>query len=129
MAESRVISLRVPQNLLNCIDKLAADRYPSRRPDQEPNRSQLILDALENYAYSVNNVSDIIEDHIKVFVDSVNKRMTEAVEQQRQRLPDLEAIRDRILSSHKSALDRRLVRLNLDKFIEELRTHEQQINR
>lgn len=48
MAESKVVSIRVPQELLNAVDQLAAVRYPSRR-GKEPNRSQLILDALESY--------------------------------------------------------------------------------
>ena len=46
MAESKVVSLRIPQDLLDAIDRLAAIRYPSRRGG-EPNRSQLILDFIE----------------------------------------------------------------------------------
>lgn len=66
MAESKVVSIRIPQDLLEGIDRLAAERYPSRRPGGDPNRSQLILDALaayvENPDYTVNNsftVSDL----------------------------------------------------------------------
>lgn len=47
MAESKVISVRVPLELLEAIDKLATERYPTRRG--EPNRSQVLLDALEAY--------------------------------------------------------------------------------
>ncbi len=55
MAESKVISVRVTLELLEAIDKLATERYPSRRG--EPNRSQVLLDALEAYFRpSVDNV-------------------------------------------------------------------------
>ena len=47
MAESKVISVRVTLELLEAIDKLATERYPTRRG--EPNRSQVLLDALEAY--------------------------------------------------------------------------------
>ena len=46
MVESKVVSLRIPQDLLDAVDHLAAIRYPSRR-GKEPNRSQLILDFIE----------------------------------------------------------------------------------
>ena len=47
MAESKVVSLRIPQDLLSAIDRLAQIKYPSRRGG-EPNRSQLILDFIES---------------------------------------------------------------------------------
>jgi metal-responsive CopG/Arc/MetJ family transcriptional regulator len=48
MLDSRVVSVRVHQELLSIIDRLAAIKYPSRR-GKEPSRSQLILDAIEHY--------------------------------------------------------------------------------
>ena len=58
MAESKVVSIRIPQDLLDAIDRLAAQAYPSRRSGGEPNRSQVILDALAAY--------------VKPFDDTVN---------------------------------------------------------
>lgn len=58
MAESKVISVRVTLELLEAIDKLATERYPSRRG--EPNRSQVLLDALEAYfSPSVDRVDNL----------------------------------------------------------------------
>lgn len=77
MAESKVVSIRVPQDLLDAIDRLAAIRYPSRRPDGDPNRSQLILDALAAYVENFNDTVNIshtvspyeVETHFQVLVD------------------------------------------------------------
>lgn len=71
MAESKVVSIRIPQELLDAVDRLAAVRYPSRRGG-EPNRSQLILDLLEQ---GIKTADD----------DTVNSRhtvSTEAIETQ-----------------------------------------------
>ena len=122
MAKSKVISVRVPKLLLEGIDKLAAEQYPARRGDREPKRSQLILDALEKYASGV-SVS-ALDNRVEACVDDVIKRMTVAIERVG-RHPDLEAIRDRILSSSKDAIERRRLRSILNKFIEECRAHEQ----
>lgn len=60
MAESKVVSIRIPQDLLDAVDQLAALRYPSRRGG-EPNRSQLILDALETYV--ANSDDSVVNRH------------------------------------------------------------------
>lgn len=76
MAESKVVSIRIPQDLLDAVDQLAAIRYPSRRGG-EPNRSQLILDALETYVANTDESEDnrhtasyeIVETQIDALVD------------------------------------------------------------
>ncbi len=47
LSRLNTVSIRIPQELLSAIDRLAAVRYPSRRGG-EPNRSQLILDLIES---------------------------------------------------------------------------------
>lgn len=78
MAESKVVSIRIPQDLLDAIDRLAAQAYPSRRPSGEANRSQLILDFISSgiqhaNEHTVNNrhtvPSEAIETRIEDLVD------------------------------------------------------------
>lgn len=77
MAESKVVSIRIPQDLLDAIDRLAAVRYPSRR-GKEPNRSQVILGFIEqgiqttdDDTVSVSNTvsTEVIETRLNVLVD------------------------------------------------------------
>lgn len=49
MANSPLISLRIPPDTLERIDQLAQKRYPARRSGKKPNRSQVILDAIEQF--------------------------------------------------------------------------------
>lgn len=49
MANSPLISIRIPPETLARIDQLAQKRYPSRRTGKKPNRSQVILDAIEQF--------------------------------------------------------------------------------
>lgn len=49
MANSPLISIRIPPETLERIDQLAQKRYPSRRTGKKPNRSQVILDAIEQF--------------------------------------------------------------------------------
>lgn len=49
MANSPLISIRIPPETLARIDQLAQQRYPSRRTGKKPNRSQVILDAIEQF--------------------------------------------------------------------------------
>lgn len=77
MVESKVVAIRIPQDLLSAIDQLAAVRYPSRRRG-EPNRSQLILDLIESGIQtatddSVDNritvSSEVLETQLDALVD------------------------------------------------------------
>ena len=52
MANSKVVSIRLPQTLLDALDRLAEVKYPSRQPGHKPNRTQIILDAIETYLSS-----------------------------------------------------------------------------
>ncbi len=49
MTNSPLISLRIPPDTLERIDQLAQKRYPARRSGKKPNRSQVILDAIEQF--------------------------------------------------------------------------------
>lgn len=86
MAESKVVSIRVPQDLLDAIDRLAAKRYPSRRPDGDPNRSQLILDALEAF---VENSDDTVKIfHTVSSPEKIDARVTALVDERLASLQD-----------------------------------------
>ncbi len=49
MANSPLISIRIPPETLARIDQLAQKRYPPRRTGKKANRSQVILDAIEQF--------------------------------------------------------------------------------
>ncbi|MGK7875733.1 MAG: CopG family ribbon-helix-helix protein [Xenococcaceae cyanobacterium] len=49
MANSPLVSIRIPPETLERIDKLAQKFYPSRRAGRSPNRSQVILDAIDQF--------------------------------------------------------------------------------
>jgi metal-responsive CopG/Arc/MetJ family transcriptional regulator len=49
MANSPSVSIRIPPETLKRIDRLAQELYPSRRVGKHPNRSQLILDAIDRF--------------------------------------------------------------------------------
>lgn len=62
MANSPLVSVRIPPEMLERIDHLAQELYPSRRAGKNPNRSQVILDAIalflkQHEASSTNNLS------------------------------------------------------------------------
>ncbi|MBO1349626.1 MAG: hypothetical protein EBE86_020630 [Hormoscilla sp. GUM202] len=44
MTESKPISIRIPQELLEQVDAIARRYYPPRKHGAAPNRSQMILD-------------------------------------------------------------------------------------
>lgn len=49
MANSPLVSLRIPPEILSEIDELAEKLYPPRKTGGKPNRSQVILDAIANF--------------------------------------------------------------------------------
>jgi predicted DNA-binding protein len=49
MANSPLVSVRIPPETLERVDKLAQKLYPPRRAGRPPNRSQVILDAIEQF--------------------------------------------------------------------------------
>lgn len=46
MANSPLVSVRIPPEMLERLDQLAQKLYPPRRAGKAPNRSQVILDAI-----------------------------------------------------------------------------------
>lgn len=49
MANSPLVSVRIPPETLARIDQLAQKLYPPRREGKTPNRSQVILDAINQF--------------------------------------------------------------------------------
>ncbi len=49
MANSPLVSLRIPAETLERLDEVAQQFYPSRRAGKNPNRSQVILDAIAQF--------------------------------------------------------------------------------
>jgi hypothetical protein len=49
MANSPLVSIRIPPETLARIDQLAQKLYPPRRVGKTPNRSQVILDAINQF--------------------------------------------------------------------------------
>jgi predicted DNA-binding protein len=49
MANSPLVSIRIPPETLARIDQLAQKLYPPRREGKTPNRSQVILDAINQF--------------------------------------------------------------------------------
>jgi metal-responsive CopG/Arc/MetJ family transcriptional regulator len=69
MANSKAISIRVHDELLDKIDKLAEDKYKSRKGI--PNRSQVVLDAIDAYfdtlSDTINNEDcDSVSDSVSI---------------------------------------------------------------
>jgi metal-responsive CopG/Arc/MetJ family transcriptional regulator len=78
MAESKVVSIRIPQELLDAIDRLAAVRYPSRRGG-EPNRSQLILDLIESGIQTASD--DTVDNRITVTPEVLETQLDALVDE------------------------------------------------
>jgi metal-responsive CopG/Arc/MetJ family transcriptional regulator len=78
MAESKVVSIRIPQELLDAVDRLAAVRHPSRRGG-EPNRSQLILDLLEQGIQTADD--DAVNKCHTVSTEAIETRLDALVEE------------------------------------------------
>jgi metal-responsive CopG/Arc/MetJ family transcriptional regulator len=73
MSESKTISLRIPENILTEIDRIAQERYKSHKGT--PNRSLVILDALEAYinTSSCDANKDTIASHDDVLIERVQE--------------------------------------------------------
>ncbi len=68
MANSKAISIRVPDELLGKIDLLAEDKYKSHKGT--PNRSLVVLDAIVAYFDTLSDTGDIVS--VSPVSDSVN---------------------------------------------------------
>lgn len=88
MAESKPVTIRIPDAWLVQIKKLAAHKYPRRNGN--PNKSQVILDAVEFYLQHLNNDNEYkVNNNDKVFTVSkqaIQQTVNLAVEQQIEKL-------------------------------------------
>jgi hypothetical protein len=73
MSESKTISLRIPENILTEIDRIAQEKYKSHKGT--PNRSLVILDALEAYinTSSCDANKGIFASHDDVLIERVQE--------------------------------------------------------
>lgn len=69
MANSPLVSLRIPPETLKRIDKLAEKLYPSRKVGGKPNRSQVILDAIASFLDNENSKEK--EENIDERIDQI----------------------------------------------------------
>ena len=61
MPDSKAISVRIPSQLLNSLDAIAEKDYRAKS-DGKPNRSQVLLDALEAYIEERHNKNTSLDD-------------------------------------------------------------------
>ena len=89
---SKVVSLRVPTEWLEAVDRLAGIKYPSRTNKDKANRSQIILDAIEAYINTsndtVNNTSDdsvnnvgLTEEKVLALVTTATSDIKESIQE------------------------------------------------
>lgn len=72
MSESKTISLRIPENILTEIDRIAQEKYKSHKGT--PNRSLVILDALEAYINTSScDAINVIASHDDVLTERVQE--------------------------------------------------------
>ena len=76
MPDTKVVSIRVPISLLEAVDNLAEAKYPSRTGGT-PNRSQLILDAIEAY---INRASGNVDNSADTDNSTLIKTLNNVVE-------------------------------------------------
>jgi metal-responsive CopG/Arc/MetJ family transcriptional regulator len=83
MTNSPLVSIRIPPETLDRIDKLAQELYPSRRAGKNPNRSQVILEAIEQFLrqheiqheFGDGDASDIIDERINKALQRYHKQI------------------------------------------------------
>jgi Arc/MetJ-type ribon-helix-helix transcriptional regulator len=84
MANSPLVSVRIPPETLERVDRLAQKLYPPRRAGRQPNRSQVILDAIEQFltqhesgfARLLNVNPEIVDQPIHFLVHQKSEEMT-----------------------------------------------------
>ncbi len=63
MANSPSVSIRIPPETLKRVDRMAQKLYPSRQAGKPPNRSQLILQAIDHFlAEQESSYADNLEE-------------------------------------------------------------------
>lgn len=82
MANSPLVSIRIPRETLERLDQLAEKLYPPRRPGGNANRSQVILDAIEKLLqeFDEDSETDIqVEEHLEVILKEYQKRLEQEI--------------------------------------------------
>jgi metal-responsive CopG/Arc/MetJ family transcriptional regulator len=82
MANSPLVSLRIPEETLEKLDNLAEKLYPSRKINGKPNRSQVILDAIAHFLEeqeSNNHYSDKIEEKMNQILVEYQKHLEKEI--------------------------------------------------
>lgn len=85
MANSPLVSIRIPAETLERLDELAQQLYPSRRRGKNPNRSQAILDAIE--AFLAHHESEVeVEVAHHTLEERVNQQVHQSLQQYQKHL-------------------------------------------
>ncbi|ACK72427.1 putative transcriptional regulator, CopG family [Gloeothece citriformis PCC 7424] len=84
MPNSPLVSIRIPAETLERLDNLAQNLYPSRRRGKHPNRSQVILDAIEEYlanheAETVDEPS--LEEQVNQILQQYHKHLEQSIKE------------------------------------------------
>jgi metal-responsive CopG/Arc/MetJ family transcriptional regulator len=82
MASSPLVSIRIPPEMLQKLDNLAEQLYPSRKSSGKPNRSQVILDAIAYFLVakeSNNNYSDKTEEKMNQILQEYQKHLEKEI--------------------------------------------------
>ena len=100
MPDSKAISVRIPSQLLDCLDAIAEKDYRARS-DGKPNRSQVMLDALEAYIEQrdYQNVDNTVsKEELEDALDSERKDMEQImyIEIRKAIKPPLDKIYERL---------------------------------
>lgn len=88
MANSPLVSLRVPPETLERIDQLAEKLYPARRSGRSANRSQVILDAIEQFLESYDSDGTDREEIMEEKIDEALQQYHQQIEKEIKRYID-----------------------------------------
>lgn len=89
MADSKVVSLRVPDELYLQLEAIAEDKYPLRGK-QGGNKSQVLLDALIAYLNTVDTVDTVDEKMSTTEIIEIWTSVKEVIAPLQQRIDQLE---------------------------------------
>lgn len=84
MANSPLVSIRIPAETLERLDNLAQELYPSRRRGKNPNRSQVILDAIEEFLRnheSEETQDSLVEDQVNEILQHYQKHLEQSIKE------------------------------------------------
>jgi hypothetical protein len=87
MAESKPVTIRIPEPWLSRIEALAAEKYPGRKGN--PNKSQVVLDAIDFYLQHLYDSKDSVGNNdgvLNVTNISIQETVNLAVKQQIEQL-------------------------------------------